>query len=133
MEALPPVKSEEPPRVTASSLAAGNVMTRKKNFTIILVGETGTGKTSFLSLLVNVLAGKSPSKYNLEPYDVTNEYGGGQNHSQTKTAKVYEFTSLNNVCVTVLDTLAWPTHGVFRRTKNTKRASPPLFGKIFRS
>ncbi|EDR10206.1 uncharacterized protein LACBIDRAFT_325894 [Laccaria bicolor S238N-H82] len=96
MEALPPVKSEEPPRVTASSLAAGNVMTRKKNFTIILVGETGTGKTSFLSLLVNVLAGKSPSKYNLEPYDVTNEYGGGQNHSQTKTAKVYEFTSLNN-------------------------------------
>ena len=51
-----------------------------------------------------MLAGTLPSKYNLEPYDVTNEHGGAQNHSQTKTAKVYKFTGLNDVSVTVLDT-----------------------------
>ena len=67
-------------------------------------GETGTGKTSFLSLLFNVLAGRSPNDYNLEPYDVTNESGGAQKHSQTKGAKVYKFASLNGVDVTVLDT-----------------------------
>ncbi|EDR10204.1 uncharacterized protein LACBIDRAFT_325891 [Laccaria bicolor S238N-H82] len=67
-------------------------------------GETGTGKTSFLSLLVNILAGRSPDDYDLEPYDVTNECGGAQKHSQTNTAKVYRFASLNGVDVTVLDT-----------------------------
>ena len=82
-------------------------------------GETGTGKTTFLSLLVNVLAGKSPSKYNLKPYDVANEYGGGQRHSQTKAAKVYKFTTLNDVCVTVLDTPGFAsTHGLQKDEEN---------------
>ena len=40
----------------------------------------------------------------MEPYDVTNECGGGQKHSQTNNAKVYRFASLNGVDVTVLDT-----------------------------
>ena len=40
----------------------------------------------------------------MKPYDVANEFGGAQKHSQTLTAKVYKFRSLNDVCVTVLDT-----------------------------
>ena len=68
------------------------------------IGETGTGKTSFLSLLVNVLAGRAPDEYDLVPYDVTNESGSGQSHSQTNAAKVYKFKSMNGVQVTVLDT-----------------------------
>ena len=35
---------------------------------------------------------------------MTNESGGAQKHSQTNTAKVYKFASLNGVDVTVLDT-----------------------------
>ncbi|KIJ95204.1 hypothetical protein K443DRAFT_109193, partial [Laccaria amethystina LaAM-08-1] len=91
---------------TLSSFGKGNVETNKDNaeFTILLVGETGTGKTSFLSLLVNVLAGRAPDEYDLEPYDVTNESGSGQMHSQTNAAKIYKFKSVNGVQVTVLDT-----------------------------
>ena len=55
-------------------------------------------------MLVNVLAGRAPDEYDLEPYDVTNESGSGQMHSQTNAAKVYKFKSVNGVQVTVLDT-----------------------------
>ncbi|KIJ90203.1 hypothetical protein K443DRAFT_15425 [Laccaria amethystina LaAM-08-1] len=101
-----PVEVEAPQLNTILSFGKGNVETTKSNaeFTILLVGETGTGKTSFLSLLVNVLAGRAPDEYDLEPYDVTNESGSGQMHSQTNAAKVYKFKSVNGVQVTVLDT-----------------------------
>ncbi|KAM6499741.1 hypothetical protein JOM56_005249 [Amanita muscaria] len=66
-------------------------------------GETGTGKTSFLSLLANVLAGRSPNDY-VFSHDGANEAGGGDRHSQTNTAKLYEFKSKNGVIVRILDT-----------------------------
>ncbi|EDR04943.1 uncharacterized protein LACBIDRAFT_303842 [Laccaria bicolor S238N-H82] len=86
-----------------SFLGQGTTKSNAK-FTILLIGETGTGKTSFLSLLINVLAGRVPDEYDLEPYDTTNEFVSGQSHSRTNAAKVYTFKSVNGVQVTVLDT-----------------------------
>ncbi|SJL03564.1 uncharacterized protein ARMOST_06921 [Armillaria ostoyae] len=59
------------------SLKKGEVKTdrnKQKEFTILLVGETGVGKTSFLSLTANVLNGKRPDNYE-EFYDLDNEAG----------------------------------------------------------
>jgi hypothetical protein len=66
-------------------------------------GETGTGKTSLLSLFSNVLAGRSPAAYELA-HDESNEAGGIKNQSQTNLAKLYEFTSINGVKIRILDT-----------------------------
>ena len=55
-------------------------------------------------MLINVLAGRAPDEYDLQPYDVTNEFGSGQSPSRTNAAKVYTFKSVNGVQVTVLDT-----------------------------
>ncbi|KAK0429728.1 hypothetical protein EV421DRAFT_1946432 [Armillaria borealis] len=87
------------------SLIKGEVKTdrnKQKEFTILLVGETGVGKTAVLSLIANVLAGKRPDNYK-EFYDPDNEVGGTQKHSQTKSARVYTLKSVNGVTVRILD------------------------------
>ncbi|PBK99273.1 hypothetical protein ARMGADRAFT_496405 [Armillaria gallica] len=89
----------------AESLSRGIVKTdrnKQKEFTILLVGETGVGKTAVLSLIANVLAGNHPHNYK-EFYDPDNEAGGTQKHSQTKSARVYTLKSVNGVTVRILD------------------------------
>ena len=66
-------------------------------------GETGTGKTSLLSLLANIVLGHKPEQF-INFNDESNEAGGGSKSSQTNTAKVYEFTSANGLRITILDT-----------------------------
>jgi hypothetical protein len=88
------------------SLSEGTVKTnrnKEKVFTILLVGETGVGKTSALSLLFNVLSGNRVDDY-IEFNDLANEVGGSQKYSQTQSARVYEHTSVNGVKVRILDT-----------------------------
>ncbi|PCH39420.1 hypothetical protein WOLCODRAFT_38711, partial [Wolfiporia cocos MD-104 SS10] len=68
-----------------------------------LKGETGTGKTTVLSLIANVLKGHSPSEYE-KFYEESNEAGGSQKGSQTNNAKLYEFSSTNGIRVRILDT-----------------------------
>jgi GTPase SAR1 family protein len=75
----------------------------QKEFTILLVGETGVGKTSVLSLIANVLAGRNPDQYT-DVHKTDNEAGGSQKHSQTQSAQIYEFRSQNDVVVRILDT-----------------------------
>ncbi|KAM6499738.1 hypothetical protein JOM56_005246, partial [Amanita muscaria] len=70
---------------------------------LILIGETGTGKTTFLSLLVNILSGRNAGEY-VSIHDEANEAGGGERHSQTMFAKHYLFESNNGVKVCILDT-----------------------------
>ena len=68
-------------------------------YTILLVGETGVGKSSVLELIANVLAGNDTARYNFDVLDRTNEQGGPTNQSQTNSARIYEFTSKNGVVV----------------------------------
>ncbi len=66
-------------------------------------GETGKGKTSFLSLLANILNGNNPNQYK-SFHDESNEAGGAKTQSQTNSAKLYELTSKNGITVRILDT-----------------------------
>jgi predicted ATPase len=66
-------------------------------YTILLVGETGVGKSSFLEFIANVLSGNEMSRYDFEILDYTNELAGSDNQSKTSSARLYKFTSKNGV------------------------------------
>ena len=68
-----------------------------------MLGETGTGKTTLLSLLANILLGHRPEEF-VNFNDRKLEAGGGAKYSQTNDAKVYPFTSRNGIKLTILDT-----------------------------
>ena len=51
--------------------------------TILLVGETGVGKSSVLEFIANVLTGNDIDHYNFNILDHTNERGGSDNQSWT--------------------------------------------------
>ncbi|KAK2467587.1 hypothetical protein APHAL10511_000442 [Amanita phalloides] len=89
---------------TGEEIGKGNInTTHRREYTILLIGETGTGKTSLLSLIANVLEGRSPSEYVVH-HTEENEAGGPQNQSQTKSAKLYELTSKNGIKIRIIDT-----------------------------
>jgi predicted ATP-binding protein involved in virulence len=71
----------------------------KAPHTILLVGETGVGKSSVLELIANILAGNDIDHYNFDILDHNNERGDTSNHSQTNSVRLYEFTSKNGVVV----------------------------------
>ena len=71
----------------------------KTSYTILLVGETGVGKSSFLELIANVLHGKDINHYDLDALDRTNEQSGSKDKSQTNSVRLYQFTSTNGVVV----------------------------------
>jgi predicted GTPase len=73
----------------------------REPYTILLVGETGVGKSSVLEFIANVLAGREIGRYNFEICDPTNEQVGSDNQSKTNSARLYEFTSENGVVVSV--------------------------------
>ena len=85
------------------SLKKGIIKTTKNRanrpHTILLVGETGVGKSSLLEFIGNVLAGNDIDHYNIDILDRTNERGGSKYQSQTSSAHLYEFTSRHGVVV----------------------------------
>lgn len=75
----------------------------KPTMTILLIGETGVGKTAFLDLLANMCTGRHPEQF--APLHVGgNEVGGSAAGSQTKKPMLYEITSANGRQVRILDT-----------------------------
>jgi ATP-dependent Clp protease ATP-binding subunit ClpA len=68
-------------------------------YTILLVGETGVGKSSVLEFIANVLIGNSTDHYKFDILDYSNEQGGSANQSQTNSARVYNLMSNNEVLV----------------------------------
>ncbi|KAF9260137.1 hypothetical protein L218DRAFT_621119 [Marasmius fiardii PR-910] len=75
----------------------------KKELTILLLRETGVGKTALLSFIGNVLAGHKVDRY-IDLHEPSIEMGGPQSQSQTDAATLYEFVSQNDVVVRILDT-----------------------------
>jgi len=87
------------------SLRQGTIRISKNKarapYTILLVGETGVGKSSVLELIANVLAGNDIDHYNFDILDHANEQGGSNNQSQTNSARFYQFSSNNGMVVSV--------------------------------
>jgi len=52
-----------------------------------------------LEFIANVLAGNDHDHYNFAILDHTNELGGPDHQSQTNSARVYKFTSKNDIVV----------------------------------
>ncbi|KAF8320491.1 hypothetical protein DL93DRAFT_2052832, partial [Clavulina sp. PMI_390] len=76
----------------------------KSPYTILLVGETGVGKSAVLQFMANVLKGNAVFNYDLSILDLNNEEGGSQSSSQTKAARLYKLMSNNGIEVNILDT-----------------------------
>ena len=68
-------------------------------YTILLVGETGTGKSSLLEFIDNVLIYQPLDGYNFHILDQKNEQGDSSGQSQTNSARIYELTSKNGILV----------------------------------
>ena len=98
------------------SLRNGIIRTSRNNakamYTIVLVGESGVGKTSVVEFIANVLAGNDLDHYIL---DHTNRKGDSANQSQTSEARLYELASKNDVVVSsgLLDVAS--RHNIFPR------------------
>ena len=83
------------------SLKKGITKTSKNHasYTILLVGETGVGKSSVVELIGNVLAGNDIGHYDFNILDHANERGGSDDQSQTSSTRIYELTSKNGIVV----------------------------------
>jgi predicted GTPase len=82
------------------SLKKGIIKSNKKalvGYTILLVGETGVGKSSALEFIGNVLIGNDIDHYDFNILDHSNETVGSDKESQTNEARVYRFTSRSGI------------------------------------
>ena len=86
-----------------ASLRKGIIKTSKNNvqapYTILLVGQAGVGKSSFLELLANVLTGNNIDHYNFGILDNSNEQSASIHQSRTQFTRLYEITSKNGIVV----------------------------------
>ena len=77
------------------SLKNGIIKTSKnetKAYNILLLGETGVGKSTFLELIASVLAGKHINPYNIDVLDHTNDL-------TTNSIQLCELKSKNGIVV----------------------------------
>ncbi|CAE6518255.1 unnamed protein product [Rhizoctonia solani] len=95
---------------------------QKKNvITVLLIGETGSGKTSFMSLLLNLFEGNGPFELK-EKHFVDAQSGLDRSQSQTTEARIYSFTTTDGVKVEILDTPGLAdTRGIEEDKKHKER------------
>ncbi|CUA72719.1 hypothetical protein RSOLAG22IIIB_10254 [Rhizoctonia solani] len=113
-----PTESEQPAiPIKGSALKSP----KKRVLTILLVGETGSGKTSFVSLLLSLLQGKGPFELE-EQHCVDAESGLDKTQSQTTDAKPYTFTTPDGVKFQIIDTPGLAdTRGMEENNKHRER------------
>ncbi|KAJ8522121.1 hypothetical protein ONZ45_g1275 [Pleurotus djamor] len=97
---LPP-KPDFPPGVDNSKMTL--TPWKKPSLTILLIGETGVGKTAFLDLLANVCSGRKLEQFT-KAHITSNEAGGSGIGSQTNKPSLYKIIAANGYEVKVLDT-----------------------------
>lgn len=82
------------------SLKNGIIKTSKNEakapYNILLLGEAGVGKSTFVELIASVLAGERLNPYNLDVLDRANDL---TNQTQTNSTHLYELTSKNGIVV----------------------------------
>ncbi|KAJ3764868.1 hypothetical protein FB446DRAFT_761032 [Lentinula raphanica] len=84
----------------------------KTQLNVILIGETGTGKTAMLDLLANVCAGVELADFRAA-HQTTIEQGGSQSNSQTTVPEFYTIHCANETAINILDTPGLAsTHGI---------------------
>ncbi|CAE6447231.1 unnamed protein product [Rhizoctonia solani] len=118
----PAEQQAEPDKPSVS--AKGSVFDypkKKRVVTVILVGETGSGKTSFLSLLLNLFQGNGPFELKAQHYGET-ESGLDKTQSQTTEARLYTFDTTDGVKFQILDTPGLAdTRGIDEDKKHRER------------
>ncbi|KIK52876.1 hypothetical protein GYMLUDRAFT_77679 [Collybiopsis luxurians FD-317 M1] len=97
------IESQTEPRSPKQSKMAMKPSWDKPEINIILIGETGVGKTSMLNLLANVCAGVELDEFR-ETHFISNEQGGSQAGSQTNKPCFYVILCANGKVVKILDT-----------------------------
>ncbi|XP_067256486.1 uncharacterized protein [Chanodichthys erythropterus] len=81
----------------------GKKDTRKANKIVLLVGETGVGKTTIINTMVNYLMGVKFE--NEEWYEITEEAARDQSESQTSEITMYEVCPIKSrMSLTIIDT-----------------------------
>jgi AIG1 family len=95
--------SRSPPDGLADTKSPSLTRVKKRTMTIILVGETGVGKTAFMSLLANICVGRQVDEFRLE-HNTLNESNLSKNQSQTNTAMMYTFKRHDKCTLRILDT-----------------------------
>ncbi|QRV81484.1 AIG1 domain-containing protein [Ceratobasidium sp. AG-Ba] len=75
----------------------------KKSITILLVGETGFGKTSFMELIINLFRGNGLFELE-EVHNADGESGLSKKESQTTKSNMYTITTREGATIRLLDT-----------------------------
>ena len=75
------------------------IIEAKAPCTILLVGETGVGKSSIVEFIANALLGNDIDECKFDVLNPTNEQGGSGHRSQTKSVHLYRFTSKSGIVV----------------------------------
>ncbi|CAE6413852.1 unnamed protein product [Rhizoctonia solani] len=94
---------------------------KKRALSILLVEETGGGKTAFVSLMLNLLQGNDPFELD-EQHCVDSESGLDKSQSQTSKARIYTVTTIEGVKFQIIDTPGLAdTRGINENMKNKEK------------
>ncbi|KAJ1304177.1 hypothetical protein OPQ81_008577 [Rhizoctonia solani] len=94
---------------------------RKIALTILLIGETGSGKTSFMSLLLNLFQGNGPFELK-DKHFLDSESGLDLSQSKTTEPRLYSFTTSNGIKMEILDTPGLDdTRGIKKDQKHVEK------------
>ncbi|KAL0149138.1 hypothetical protein M9458_055570, partial [Cirrhinus mrigala] len=104
----------------------GQKAQNKQNKVILMVGETGAGKTSIINTMTNYLLGV---KFEDEEfYQITEEEHNDQSQSQTSEITVYEvFAEENPISLTVIDTPGYGDTGGYEKDEVISKYLSKLF------